>query len=290
MEQFDFAFLQTFMKTQSGLHLTDDKMYLIESRLTPVASKFGYSSISQLINALRTAPKPDHVTAVVEAMATHETSFFRDKTPFEHLQRAILPALSQARAGAKRLRIWCAACSSGQEPYSLAMLLDENATLFPGWSIEIVATDISRSVLQKAEAGVFSQFEVQRGLAIQRLVKYFDKQDANWRAKDSLRKYIRWQYANLLQDTGQLGSFDIVLCRNVLIYFDRPTRGKVFDMMASRLASDGVLVLGSTESILGVTARFQGAPGFHGVYTPVGGKALPPAQYAEQAGKTARTA
>ena len=205
---------------------------------------------------------------VVEAMTTNETFFFRDKIPFDHLKEAVLPALAQARAARRSLRIWCAASSTGQEPYSIAMLLKEMTALFAGWRIEIIATDLSQAVLEKAKAGLFSQFEVQRGLPIQLLVKYFVQKGELWQLNADIRGMVQHRQLNLLQDVSHLGTFDVIFCRNVLIYFDQQTKAGVFGKVARMLEPDGVLALGAAESVVGITNLFRPYPDRRGLYQP----------------------
>jgi chemotaxis protein methyltransferase CheR len=204
---------------------------------------------------------------VVEAMTTNETFFFRDKIPFDHLKEAILPALVQARAVRRSLRIWCAASSTGQEPYSIAMLLKETPAL-SGWRTEIVATDLSQAVLEKSKAGVFSQFEVQRGLPIQMLVKHFKQNGELWQLNADIRAMVQHRPLNLLQDFSHLGTFDVIFCRNVLIYFDQNTKVNIFERLARMLEPDGVLALGAAESVVGITNTFKPDPERRGLYRP----------------------
>src|SRR6476620_2343707 len=217
----DYEFLRKLLKERSGLDLSSDKQYLVESRLTPLARRVGLSGIAELVQKIRSGTEP-LTSEVVEAMTTNETFFFRDKIPFDHLKEAVLPALVQARAARRALRIWCAASSTGQEPYSIAMCLKEAGHLLAGWRTEIVATDLSLGVLEKSKAGVFSQFEVQRGLPIQLLVKYVTQDGEFWQLDAEIRGMVQHRQLNLLQDFSHLGMFDIIFCRNVLIYFDQP--------------------------------------------------------------------
>ena len=211
----------------------------------------------------------DALTAeVVEAMTTNETFFFRDKIPFDHLRETILPALLQARANRRSLRIWCAASSSGQEPYSIAMCLKEFSAALMGWRVEIVATDLSLGVLEKARAGIFSQFEVQRGLPIQLLVKHFRQVGELWQINADIRAMVQHRQLNLMQDFSHLGQFDVIFCRNVLIYFDHDTKLGVFNRVARSLEPDGVLALGAAESVVGITDAFKPCPDRRGLYRP----------------------
>jgi chemotaxis protein methyltransferase CheR len=205
---------------------------------------------------------------VVEAMTTNETFFFRDKIPYDHLRETIVPALLQARAGRRSLRIWSAASSTGQEPYSIAMGLKEFGPALAGWRIEILATDLSQAVLEKSKAGIFSQFEVQRGLPIQLLVKYFAQIGELWQLNADIRAMVQHRQLNLLQDFSHLGSFDVIFCRNVLIYFDQDTKIGIFDRLAKVLEPDGVLALGAAESVVGISDAFKPYPERRGLYRP----------------------
>ena len=211
-------------------------------------------------------------------MTTNETFFFRDKLPFDHLKEAVLPALVQARAARRSLRIWCAAASTGQEPYSIAMCLKEAGSMLSGWRTEIVATDLSLGVLEKARAGVFSQFEVQRGLPIQMLVKYFKQTGEFWQINADMRAMVQHRQLNLLQDFSSLGTFDVIFCRNVLIYFDQQAKIDVLNRMARAMASDGYLVLGAAETVVGLVDSFKVVPDNRGLYAPNARRPLAPAQ------------
>ena len=261
----DLEFLGKFLKERSGLVLIGDKSYLIESRLMPVARKHNMSSLATLMAQLR-AGNPALESEVVEAMTTNETFFFRDKVPFDLFTETMLPAMQKARAAQRKVRIWCSACSTGQEPYSLAMLLEEKAPNFHGWDFEILATDLSGEVLNKAKGGKFSQFEVQRGLPIQMLVKYFTQVGDLWEIAPSLRQKIQFRPINLLRDFSPLGTFDIVFCRNVLIYFDEPTKIDVLSRLANSVAADGFLVLGAAETVVGLCDKFKSVPDKRGLY------------------------
>ena len=261
----DYEYLRKLLKERSGLDLSADKQYLVESRLVPLARKASLAGIPELVQKMKTGVEA-LTTEVVEAMTTNETFFFRDKIPFDHLKEAVLPALVQARAARRSLRIWCAASSTGQEPYSIAMCLKEAAHLFAGWRTEIVATDLSQEVLEKSKAGIYSQFEVQRGLPIQLLVKYFTQNGELWQLKSEIRGMVQHRQLNLLQDFSHLGTFDVIFCRNVLIYFDQATKTNIFERIARMLEPDGVLALGAAESVVGITNAFKPYPERRGLY------------------------
>jgi chemotaxis protein methyltransferase CheR len=263
----DYEYLRKLLKDQSGLDLSADKQYLIESRLLPLARKAGLSGIPELVQKMRNG-SPALVAQVVEAMTTNETFFFRDKVPFDHFRGAIMPELLQARANRKSIRIWCAAGSTGQEPYSLAMCLKEMSAALTGWRVEILATDLSQEVLEKSKAGIYSQFEVQRGLPIQMLVKYFKQNGELWQINPELRAMVQHRTLNLLHDFGQLGVFDVIFCRNVLIYFDQDTKTNIFGRLARIVEPDGFLVLGAAETVVGLTETFKPAGERRGLYRP----------------------
>jgi chemotaxis protein methyltransferase CheR len=262
----DYEFLRKLLKERSGLDLSSDKQYLVESRLIPLARRVGLPGITELVQKIKAGAEP-LTSEVVEAMTTNETFFFRDKIPFDHLRQAILPVLVQARASRRALRIWCAASSTGQEPYSIAMCVKEFAAL-SGWRVEIVATDLSQAVLEKSKAGIFSQFEVQRGLPIQMLVKYFTQAGELWQLNADIRAMVQHRQLNLLQDFSHLGTFDVIFCRNVLIYFDQDTKVSIFNRLARMLEADGVLALGAAESVVGITDAFKPYPERRGLYCP----------------------
>jgi chemotaxis protein methyltransferase CheR len=269
MKADDLTLLAGLLRERSGLVVTADKAYLIESRLQPVARKRGLADIAALVALLRRGGDADLVRDVVEAMTTNESFFFRDGKPFEQFRQFVLPRLMQARAAARSIRIWSAACSSGQEPYTLAMILAEEKARLAGWRVELVATDLSTEILQKAEAGLYTQFEVQRGLPIQLLVKYFKQQGDKWQVDPALRAMVQFRSFNLLDDPAPFGRFDVVFCRNVLIYFDQPTKAKVLDRLARMLPSDGYLYLGGAETVLGICDRLQPLTDNRGIYAPV---------------------
>lgn len=262
----DFDFIAQFLKKRSGLVIGPDKQYLLDSRLSPVARKHSLASVDAVVAKIRAGGDETLAKAVVEAMTTNESFFFRDKTPFEQFEKVMLPAMLKARAGAKRLRIWCAAASTGQEPYSLAMILREKAALMKDWKVEILGTDLSTEVLARAQEAVYSQFEVQRGLPIQMLVKYFKKDGDQWRVNDDVRAMVQYKTNNLLEPFTGMGPFDIVFCRNVLIYFDAPAKANVLERTAQIMAPDGFMVLGAAETVLGVTNVFTPVEGARGVY------------------------
>ena len=263
----EFDFLRSFLHGQSGLDLADDKRYLVEARLNPIARRAGHDTLSALVTALRSSRDPGLAEAVVEAMTTNESSFFRDKTPFEHFRDTIVPHMLGARVPSRQIRVWCAAASTGQEPYSLAINACEDTRL-NGWRLDLLATDIAASVMERGKSGVYSQFEVQRGLPIQLLVKYFNQNGDMWELDPTVRRMVRWQKLNLLNSLKGIGRFDVVFCRNVLIYFDRPTKTDVLARIADTLEPDGFLILGAAETVVGLTDRFEAVDGCRGLYRP----------------------
>ncbi|MFZ2155541.1 MAG: protein-glutamate O-methyltransferase CheR [Bradyrhizobium sp.] len=268
----DYEYLRKLLKDSSGLDLSADKQYLIESRLLPLSRKTGLSGISELVQKMK-GGSASLISQVVEAMTTNETFFFRDKVPFDHFRDSIMPEILRARAGRKSIRIWCAAGSTGQEPYSLAMCLKEMSAALSGWRVEIIATDLSQEVLEKSRAGIYSQFEVQRGLPIQMLVKYFKQTGEFWQINPDIRAMVQHRQLNLLHDFSQLGVFDVIFCRNVLIYFDQDTKINIFNRLAKATESDGFLVLGAAETVVGLTDVFKPFPDRRGLYRPNGVRA-----------------
>jgi len=269
MKAASFEYLSTLLKERSGLQVSQDKQYLLEARLLPLARQHGIDGLDELVAAIRSPLSESLIAKIVDAMTTNETSFFRDKVPFEALRTSVLPGLIARRNARRALRVWSAACSTGQEPYSLAMMLRDRFPELKDWRVEIVATDISPTVLERARDGLFSAFEVQRGLPIQLLIKHFEQAGQNWRVKPELCAMIDFRPLNLLADIATLGFFDVILCRNVLIYFDVATKTRVLNRMADMLAPDGALILGSAETVFGVCDRLADSAGLRGVYTPL---------------------
>ncbi len=262
----DFELLSTLLKKRSGLVLTEDKSYLLETRLMPVARKHALKGLEELCTAVKIHKNAAIISDITEAMTTNETLFFRDTRPFDLFKDHLLPQLISSRSKTRRLRIWCAASSGGQEPYSIAMILKEMQAKLSGWRIEIMATDISVEMLDKARAGLYTQFEVQRGLPITLLVKYFKQTGDKWQLDSSIRSMVQFKPFNLMENPRSLGDFDVIFCRNVLIYFDQPTKKMVLDNVAKMLPNDGALFLGGAETVLGVTESFKPVAGRRGLY------------------------
>ncbi len=270
MKPEDFDLIRKILRDRSGLVLGDEKAYLLESRLTPVARKHGLNDLDDILSKVRMAPSENLLIDITEAMTTNESFFFRDVKPFDIFRDNVLPHLIKSRAGKRSFRIWCAAASSGQEPYSLAILLKEAAAQLTGWRPEIVGTDISNDILERAKSGRYSQFEVQRGLAIQLLVKYFSKDGEYWQINRDIQEMVKYREYNLLDNFAPLGQFDVVFCRNVLIYFDQETKKQVLERIAKMLPEDGVVFLGGAETVLGITDKFEPVPGQRGIYKLTG--------------------
>ena len=265
MKPEDLEFVAALARNRTGMVLRGDKAFFIENRLGSLARREGLPSVPALIQRLKSEPDEALARGVAEALTIGETAFFRDRTTFERLAEDILPDLAAAR-GDKGLRIWCAGCSTGQEVYSLLMLIEENQARLGGVKAEILATDLSERALEKAQSGVYTQFEVQRGLPIRLLIRYFDKIDDTWRASAGLRQLPRWAPLNLTDDLRALRGFDVILCRNVLSHFDITVRSRVMEQMAMALAPDGCLVLGADEAASFPDA-FEPARGGAGLYT-----------------------
>ena len=261
-----FDEVAALVKGRSGLALGPEKGYLVETRLAGIASRLGLGGYAALVPLLRTDRALQD--EVVEALTTNETLFFRDSKPFDHLRTVALPRLHAERPSGMPLRIWSAAASTGQEAYSLAMLVSEMGPALNGRAVQILGTDLARAPLARARDGVYSQFEVQRGLPPRMLIKYFTRTAEGWQLIKPIRDMAEFREWNLLRDPSSLGRFDVVFCRNVLIYFDAPTKARVLDMLASRLVPGGLLYLGGAETINGLSGSFRAVPGEHFVFEP----------------------
>ena len=255
----DYEFVRTLLRKEIGFDLGVDRQYLVVNRLTPIAAMFDCRDISDLIGQVRQSQERRLIEAVAEGMTINETSFFRGgQKLFDNLARVVIPVLQQARSSQRRLRIWSGACATGQEPYSILITFLEQCPQLRDWNIEIVATDISERALEQARSGIFNQFEVQRGLPIQLLLKYFTKTGDHWQIAETLRRRVTFQRHNLLDSFLRLAPpLDIVFLRNVLIYFELATKTELFQRLRQCMARDGILVLGETESTLGITTDFR---------------------------------
>lgn len=251
----DFAFVAALVKREAAIVLGPGKEYLVEARLIPVARRLGATDVADFLAGIQRRPDPVGQRQIVDALTTNETSWFRDREPFTAFTEQVLPGLIQARAATRRLRIWSAACSSGQEAYSLAMLLQEH--LPAGWNYEIFGSDISSEMVERAERAEFSQVEVNRGLPAHQLVHYFERVGAHWRLAPNLRRYVTFQRMNLTAPLPALPPFDVIFLRNVLIYFDVETKRSVLRNVGRLLRPDGWLFLGAAETTIGVDDNYE---------------------------------
>lgn len=268
MKTTDFDLYKTLLYEKSGLVITPDKSYLLESRLTPILKKWNIPSMDALTDKLRGIRDKALVDEIVDAMTTNETMFFRDQKPFDKFRDLVVPGIIKAKGPNCTIRIWSAACSSGQEPYTLGITIKENATKWSGIKFEILATDLSTEILNQAKAGKYSQFEVQRGMPIMMLMKYFTQTGETWTIKDDIKQMVRFQNFNLLDPMEQFGTFDCIFCRNVLIYFDQQTKGKILEKLSKRIHKHGTLFMGGAETVLGISDAFRPMTGERGVYIP----------------------
>lgn len=258
--------LAGLLEARTGQQLTMNRRWRIETALSQLLRERGIATLDELITILVMSREPALANQVVEALLNNETYFFRDRQPFDLLAAQALPALAVARADKKRLRIWSAGCSTGQEVYSLAMMFAEDPLKWQGWTIDLLGTDVSSVVVDRARNGTYSQFEVQRGLGINQMIRWFEETGEGWRAVEALRKPVRFQVHNLLEPPPHPGQFDIILCRNVLLYFCNEKRGLAFERLASALAPDGALMLGAGETVIGQTKRLAADRQCRGLY------------------------
>jgi len=262
----EIALVAALSRTRAGLRVVADKTYLIESRLSPLARRQGFQSISDLLADIRERRDEALIWALVEAMASGETSFFRDRAPFQQFETEMLPQLALLRGGAP-IRVWSAACATGQEVYSLAMQVEELAASDPAAPrVDLAASDLSRLALERAQAGLYNQFEVQRGLPIRRLARHFEKEGDNWRMSADVRGRVRWRRINLIAGLRQIGRFDIVFCRHVLGHMTEDAQRKVLEDLTFVVPEDGYLVLGLHESIAAAAPAFQPIVGRPGLF------------------------
>ncbi len=261
-----FDSLCAFLRRASGLVLDPEKRYLVESRVTPVMRRAGLSELGELVRLLEQGKMPALAQEVVQAMTINETYFFRDRYPFDAL-RQILPKLIIARAAQKKIRIWSAAASTGQEAYSIAMIIDDFSPALASWRVEILATDLSEAALARAVQAVYSPFEVQRGLTQEQIKRYFRASGDMWQLQDRIKSRVEFKPFNLLNGYGSLGQFDLIFCRNVLIYFEAERKSDILKRMTKLLARDGLLVLGASESIIGLDVKLKTHPDHRGFYS-----------------------
>lgn len=258
--------LAGLLEARTGQQLTMSRRWRIETALAALLRERGIGSLDELITILVMNKEPGLSSQVVEALLNNETYFFRDRTPFDTLLKHVLPALAVKRASKKRIRIWSAGCSTGQEAYSLAMLFADDPIKWRGWTIDILGTDVSGAVINRARSGVYTQFEVQRGLAITQTIRWFEECGDGWRIADPLRKNVRFHVHNLLEDPPHKGDFDIVLCRNVLLYLCSEKRALAFDKLSASMAEDGWLMLGAGETVIGQTEKLIADGKARGLY------------------------
>ena len=262
--------LAGLLEARTGQQLTLSRRWRIETALSSLLRERGISNLDELITILVMGKEPSLSQMVVEALLNNETYFFRDRTPFDVVARHALPELQQSRAKSKRLRIWSAGCSTGQETYSLAMLFAEAPEQWRGWTIDILGTDVSTHCIDRARAGTYTQFEVQRGLGINQMIKWFEECAEGWRAVETLRKPVRFQVHNLLEPPPHPGGFDIILCRNVLLYLSPDKKTLAFERLASAMAEDGWLMLGAGETVIGQTSKLGTDMNARGLYRLAG--------------------
>jgi chemotaxis protein methyltransferase CheR len=262
--------LAGLLEARTGQQLTMSRRWRIETALSTLLRERGIATLDELITILVMGKEPSLSQQVVEALLNNETYFFRDRGPFDVLQRHALPELAQRREKSKRLRIWSAGCSTGQEVYSLAMLFAEAPEQWRGWTIDILGTDVSTSCVDRARGGIFSQFEIQRGLGINQMIKWFEEVADGWRAVEPLRKPVRFQVHNLLEPAPHPGDFDVVLCRNVMLYLSPEKKTLAFDRIAGAMAEDGWLMLGAGETVIGQTKKLASDVNARGLYRLVG--------------------
>ncbi len=261
----DFTFLTSIIKQYSGIALDEGKEYLLESRLTPLLSKYNLASLSELAQYMKENKDEELLIEVIEAMTTNESFFFRDIKPFDNFKNVMLPAIKNAHPAKNNIKIWSAACSTGQEAYSLVMTFLESE-LSKYNTIEIIATDLDLNVIEKAKEATYTQFEIQRGVPINMLLKYFSQDGDQWKLKEEVRSRVKFQKFNLLEDPSILGRFDIIFCRNVLIYFDEPTKKKVLDGIAKVMEPHSFLVTGTAESLIGLDINLKIFPDLTNVF------------------------
>lgn len=262
--------LAGLLEARTGQQLTMNRRWRLETALSALLRERGIATLDELITILVMGREPSLSQQVVEALLNNETYFFRDRTPFDLLQRYALPELAQRRSKTKRLSIWSAGCSTGQEVYSLAMLFAEDPETWRGWTVDLLGSDVSTSCIDRARAGTYTQFEVQRGLGINQMIKWFEECTDGWRAVEPLRKPVRFQVHNLLEPPPHPGGFDIVLCRNVLLYLSPDKKTLAFERLVASMAEDGWLMLGAGETVIGQTNRLGADVNARGLYRVVG--------------------
>jgi chemotaxis protein methyltransferase CheR len=265
--------LAGLLEARTGQQLTLSRRWRIETALSALMRERGIATLDELITILVMGKEPNLSQQVVEALLNNETYFFRDRAPFDLLERYALPELAKRRHKSKRIRIWSAGCSTGQEAYSLAMLFAQAPDQWRGWTVDILATDVSTSCVERARVGSYSQFEVQRGLGINQMIKWFEECADGWRAVEELRRPVRFQVHNLLEPPPHPGGFDIVLCRNVMLYLSADKKALAFERLAASMAEDGWLMLGAGETVIGQTNKLGADINARGLYRLIGDQA-----------------
>lgn len=255
-----FEYVSTMVRSDAGLVLDKGKEYLVEARLRPLVQEAGLTSVQDFIQRLRMPTSGAMRRRVIEAMTTNETSFFRDLHPFDTLRKTVLPRVIQNRREERRISIWSAACSTGQEPYTIAMLIREHFPELANWTCKIIATDISREVLARAQSGRYSQLEVNRGMPVQFLSRYFTRDKLDWEIRKDIRSMVEFVEMNLIRAWPPMPRIDIVFLRNVLIYFDVSVKRRIFEGVHRLIRSDGYLLLGNCETTLGIHDGFERQP------------------------------
>lgn len=268
-----YRILSDLLEKHTGQTLLANRHWRIDMALKPLMRQNSIPDLETLVSLIEIDADPRLTSACVEAMVNNETCFFRDQANFALLTGPVFDMLREQRTASKRLRIWSAACSTGQEPFSIAMSISENAEKWRGWNVQIFASDVSGSALAQAKAGRYSQFEIQRGLPVMQMLRYFDQKGEEWCAKDSLRKMVTFTEHNMLNSARHLGMFDVILCRNMLMYLSEDKRSLVLEAIAPMLASDGILMLGAAETVIGQTQKFNASQEFRGFYQPAAAKA-----------------
>ena len=262
--------LAGLLEARTGQQLTMSRRWRIETALSSLLRERSIATLDELITILVMGREPSLSQRVVEALLNNETYFFRDRNPFDQLSQTALPALAERRRDTKRIRIWSAGCSTGQELYSIAMLFAADPVRWRGWTIDLLGSDVSESAVNRARAGLYTQFEAQRGLAVTQMIRWFEESDAGWRVAESLRRNVRFQVHNILEAPPHPGQFDIILCRNVLLYLSTDKKRAAFDRLSSALAPDGWVMLGAGETVIGQTEKLVADREWRGLYRLAG--------------------
>lgn len=253
----EYDIIRSFLLKASGHSLEDDKFYLVQARLLPIVKEEGLRDLSQLAQKIQNGSNLSLCRKVIEAMTVNETYFFRDKVPFDNIEKYIIPEILERNQKNKSFKIWCAASSTGQEPYSLAIILDQYNKQFSGWNIQICATDLSNQALETAQKGLYSHFEVQRGMPINYLLRYFSQHKDHWQINDYIKSKVQFKQFNLMDSFEHIGQFDLILCRNVMIYFNINQKKEVLRKFESCLTYNGFMIIGSSESLIGLNSKYQ---------------------------------